>query len=84
MEKEGEIEKRGRNREREGEAGEERKRGRRGGGRKREGGRRGRKDAHLLADFRDSFHIEPPSNEMNCDYDYLEVSGCSILFICLV
>ncbi len=28
--------------------------------------------------FRDSFHIEPPSNEMNCDYDYLEVSLSSV------
>ena len=24
-------------------------------------------------DFRDKFHIEPPSNEGNCDYDYLEI-----------
>ena len=24
-------------------------------------------------DFRDQFHIEPPSNEGKCDYDYLEV-----------
>ena len=38
--------------------------------------------------FRDSFHIEPPSNEMNCDYDYLEVSLSSVactrilLFLC--
>jgi len=27
----------------------------------------------VRVDFRDSFHIEPPSNELNCDYDYLEV-----------
>lgn len=27
----------------------------------------------VRVDFRDSFHIEPPSNEMNCDYDYLEI-----------
>lgn len=24
-------------------------------------------------DFRDAFRIEPPSNEGNCDYDYLEI-----------
>ena len=28
-------------------------------------------------DFRDSFRIEPPSNEGKCDYDYLEVSNYS-------
>ena len=28
----------------------------------------------VRVDFRDFFHIEPPSNEGNCDYDYLEVS----------
>ena len=25
-------------------------------------------------DFRDYFNIEPPTNEGNCDYDFLEVS----------
>ena len=29
-------------------------------------------------DFRDYFNIEPPTNEGNCDYDYLEVR-CFIL-----
>ena len=28
----------------------------------------------VRVDFRDFFHIEPPTNEGNCDYDYLEVS----------
>ena len=28
----------------------------------------------VRVDFRDSFYIEPPTNEGNCDYDYLEVS----------
>ena len=27
----------------------------------------------VKVDFRDFFHIEPPTNEGNCDYDYLEV-----------
>ena len=27
----------------------------------------------VRADFRDYFNIEPPTNEGNCDYDYLEV-----------
>jgi len=27
----------------------------------------------VKVDFRDSFNIEPPSNEQNCDYDYLEI-----------
>jgi len=27
----------------------------------------------VRVDFRDSFNIEPPSNEQSCDYDYLEV-----------
>jgi len=27
----------------------------------------------VRVDFRDYFHIEPPSNEGNCDYDYLEI-----------
>ena len=27
----------------------------------------------VRVDFRDYFNIEPPSNEGNCDYDYLEV-----------
>jgi len=27
----------------------------------------------VRVDFRDSFHIEPPSNELKCDYDYLEI-----------
>ena len=29
----------------------------------------------VRVDFRDYFNIEPPSNEGNCDYDYLEVGG---------
>ena len=28
----------------------------------------------VRVDFRDYFNIEPPTNEGNCDYDYLEVS----------
>ena len=28
----------------------------------------------VRVDFRDSFYIEPPTSEGNCDYDYLEVS----------
>ena len=27
----------------------------------------------VRVDFRDYFNIEPPTNEGNCDYDYLEV-----------
>jgi len=27
----------------------------------------------VRVDFRDSFYIEPPTNEGNCDYDYLEI-----------
>ena len=36
----------------------------------------------VRVDFRDFFHIEPPTNEGNCDYDYLEVSEgrCSNTF----
>ena len=34
----------------------------------------------VRVDFRDYFNIEPPTNEGNCDYDYLEVSlGWKIL-----
>ncbi len=33
--------------------------------------------------FRDSFHIEPPSNEMNCDYDYLEVRLLYLVLYCM-
>ena len=29
----------------------------------------------VRVDFRDYFNIEPPTNEGNCDYDYLEVRG---------
>ena len=32
----------------------------------------------VRVDFRDYFNIEPPTNEGNCDYDYLEVR-CFIL-----
>ena len=32
----------------------------------------------VRVDFRDFFHIEPPSNEGNCDYDYLEVSSATL------
>ena len=34
-------------------------------------------------DFRDYFNIEPPTNEGNCDYDYLEVR-CFILVTSLL
>jgi len=27
----------------------------------------------VRVDFRDSFHIEPPSNDLKCEYDYLEI-----------
>ena len=32
----------------------------------------------VRVDFRDYFNIEPPTNEGNCDYDYLEVRCFSL------
>ena len=37
----------------------------------------------VRVDFRDYFNIEPPTNEGNCDYDYLEVR-CFILVTSLL
>ena len=34
----------------------------------------------VRVDFRDYFNIEPPTNEGNCDYDYLEVGQSNFTF----
>ena len=35
----------------------------------------------VRVDFRDYFNIEPPTNEGNCDYDYLEVRCFSLVTV---
>ena len=38
----------------------------------------------VRVDFRDYFNIEPPTNEGNCDYDYLEVSSFILVSVATV